>query len=88
MLVLLDQYRQTLHFAEMLSLAQVGKNIVFAGSNVRAQNADRLRRVAPLHGLNQLKMFLVGGEAAGRVVKAVGASFQYDPFKYLSQRAD
>ena len=33
-------------------------------------------------------MFLVGGEAAGRVIKAVGSPFQYDPFKYLSQRAN
>ena len=71
----------------MLSLAQIGKDIVSAGSNMPAQNADGLRRVAPLHGLKQLKMFLVRGEAAGGVVKTIGTPLQYDPLKNLGQRS-
>src|ERR687896_486001 len=71
----------------MLPLAQVVQNVVFAGANMRAQDANGLRRIAPLHGFDQLEMLLVGGEASCRIVEAVGSSFQNNAFEYLSQRA-
>ena len=72
-------------FTNLLSLLEIGEDVVFARSNMRANNFHGVLSIALLHGLQKLQVLLMGCDAAGGIIETVGSSLQNDPLKNLRE---